>query len=162
VVRHRVKPRQDRFSVRYDEQSATLIISVCDGLGSLDRSHEAAALVTRQIPDAYLRSGNWQEAVNDVNAVLLCEAWPAVDRDESPGLVMATTFVGAALCLETESVDIPWIGDSSTRLLTAGRFEHLTSDDRDARTRRSPGWMRERSAQSWRAPVTPTRARPGW
>ncbi|MTD54793.1 protein phosphatase 2C domain-containing protein [Amycolatopsis pithecellobii] len=98
--RYRGGPRQDAFSVVYDEASDTTLVIVCDGVGSLPRSHEAAAFVTDRLPAHFWAARNWAAAVKSVNAELhelvarrRAELGPA----EWDANAMATTVVAVAI-----------------------------------------------------------------
>lgn len=143
--RYRQEPRQDRFSLQYDEHTATLIVTVCDGVGSLPLSHEAADFVAARIPDAYLTCGDWPDAITQVNrelaehadrvtAAALVEGREGSDDDDHgcdfEAYRMATTFVGVAVRFDgSPSVSIAWTDDSTVWLLRDGAWEKLTVDD---------------------------------
>jgi serine/threonine protein phosphatase PrpC len=98
--RYRGQPRQDAFSVTYDQLSNTTVVVVCDGVGSLPRSHEAAAFVVDRLPSHFWTHRDWAAAVKAVNA----ELQEVVDRlrvDLEPGEWdangMATTVVATAI-----------------------------------------------------------------
>lgn len=98
--RYRGQPRQDAFSVAYDRASETTVVVVCDGVGSMRRSHEAAAFVVDRLPSHYWAHRDWTAAVKAVNA----ELQEVVDRlraDLDPAEWdtnrMATTVVAAAI-----------------------------------------------------------------
>lgn len=130
--RYRAQPRQDRFSLRYDEPSATLLVAVCDGVGSLPLSHEAAGFVARRMPDAYLDRGDWPEAIAEVNRELADHADQAARHapaDAPEAFGMATTFVGAALRLDGRpTVSLAWTDDSTAWLLRDGEWTKLTAE----------------------------------
>lgn len=96
--RYRGEQRQDTFSVTYDQPTRTTLLVVCDGVGSLSRSHEAAALVAARLPIHYWPQRNWREAIAAVNDELI----DVVDRRHwgsgSPGgSDMATTVAAVAI-----------------------------------------------------------------
>lgn len=124
--RYREQPRQDRFSLAYDERSETLLVTVCDGVGSLPRSHEAAAFVARHMPAAYLAHGEWPEAILDVNQRL-----SAYVRESTPDAAMATTFVGVAVDLGAAepTASIAWTDDSTVWRLDGPEWTELTVAD---------------------------------
>jgi serine/threonine protein phosphatase PrpC len=139
--RYRDQPRQDRFSLVHDEASGTLVITVCDGVGSRIRSQEAAAFVARQMPYEYLASGSWGTAIKDVNERLTGYATRVAERaaadGENPDLHgMATTFVGVAVPLGGggRAASIAWTDDSTVWSLDEGRWTNLTADA-DSRAR---------------------------
>ncbi|HEX5407648.1 MAG TPA: protein phosphatase 2C domain-containing protein [Pseudonocardiaceae bacterium] len=85
--RYRAQPRQDAFSVVHEQSSNTTLVVVCDGVGSLPRSHEAAALVVDRLPGHFWTHRDWTAAVKAVNEEL----------QEIAEHVMATTVVAAAI-----------------------------------------------------------------
>lgn len=98
--RYHGQPRQDAFSVVYDRVSDTTVVVVCDGVGSLPRSHEAAAFVVDRLPSHFWTHRDWAAAVKAVNT----ELQELVDRlrtDLNPvewdPNGMATTVVAAAI-----------------------------------------------------------------
>jgi hypothetical protein len=113
--RHRGKPRQDAFSVVRDEDSETVVLTVCDGVGSLPRSHEAAALVTARLPGHYLAHRDWAAAVERVNDELRTYADVARAEDGEDDEVMATTLVAVSVTPSDQghAADLAWTDDSS-------------------------------------------------
>jgi serine/threonine protein phosphatase PrpC len=140
---HRFKrePRQDRFSVVYDDATATLVIVVCDGVGEFALSQEAAAFVALDAPRAYLMHRDWHAAVAEVNRRLVDVAEGAAHRTRllAPSdHGMATTLAAVAIRFEEtrRTASIAWVGDTSVWLLAKGGWESLNDDgpaaDRDA------------------------------
>ena len=98
--RHREQPRQDAFSVVHEPASDTTLVVVCDGVGSLPRSHEAAAFVVDRLPPAYWVHRNWDTAIKAVNAELqdlADRAVAEVDPRDHDLHGMATTLVAVAI-----------------------------------------------------------------
>jgi Protein phosphatase 2C len=98
--RYREQPRQDAFSVVHDPASDTTVVVVCDGVGSLPRSHEAAAFVVDRLPMHYWAHRDWDTAVKAVNAELhdlATRAVAAVDPADRDAHRMATTLVAVAI-----------------------------------------------------------------
>jgi serine/threonine protein phosphatase PrpC len=135
--RYREQPRQDRFSVVHDRESNTLVVTVCDGVGSRALSHEAAAFVVRTMPAEYLSSGSWATAIKAINERLTTYAREALDRategDKPEDFEMATTFVGLALPLgEKGATDrrasIAWTDDSAVWRLDGPQWTNVTAD----------------------------------
>ena len=129
--RYRDQPRQDRFSLVHDEAGDTLVVTVCDGVGSRLRSQEAAAFVTRYLPGAYLASRRWAAAVEQVNERLTGyadrAAGLAAALGEDPGRHgMATTFAALAVRPGARTASIAWTGDSTVWWLADGRWTNLT------------------------------------
>ncbi|WP_239310574.1 protein phosphatase 2C domain-containing protein [Frankia sp. Cj3] len=135
--RHRSQPRQDRYSVVYDEASALLVVTVCDGVGQFSLSHEAAGFVAAAAPRAYLDQGDWNLAVGEVNERLGRFAAEAPERsrlDQAPADArMATTLAGAAIGLAPgqRKASIAWTDDTSIWLLNSGEWTNLTPDPLD-------------------------------
>ena len=91
-LQHRANgtPRQDAFTIESNPNSDAVVVVVCDGVGSLERSAEAAAFVCRRLPALYWENSDWAVAISAVSAEL---AEIACVNGE---LVMATTVVAAA------------------------------------------------------------------
>lgn len=135
--RYREEPRQDRYSLVRDERTGGLVITVCDGVGSLKRSQEAAAFVASRVPPEFLATGDWTKAVVTVNEQLtqLAEetlAGAPADARRSD-YAMSTTFVGVALAWaggEAErpvlTASIAWTDDSTVWLLRDNTWTNLT------------------------------------
>lgn len=131
--RYRAEPRQDSYSLHHDPASATLLACVCDGVGDLARSHEAARFVASTMPYRYLARGGWPGAITAVNDDLGRYAdtvAAGAPEDSPPGAYgMATTFVGVAVSLlpEQRTVSIAWTDDSTVWLLKDGVWAELTA-----------------------------------
>jgi hypothetical protein len=114
--RHQQTVRQDAFALGHrrppgEEAGAVLVVS--DGVGSLERSDEAAAHVSRRLAELGAAAVPWRDAYRQVNDELGKYAvWAS-----PPGgpLTMATTAV--AVCVGREGDDwvgeVAWVGDSS-------------------------------------------------
>jgi serine/threonine protein phosphatase PrpC len=130
--RYRGEPRQDRFSVVYDEGSGRLLTAVCDGVGEFGMSHRAAAFVAERMPAAYLQQGRWSTALAEVNlelAAVANDAAKSAPDGADPGAYgMRTTFVGAAISIgeKSNAVSIAWTDDSSVWLLEDDEWTQLT------------------------------------
>lgn len=135
--RYNGQPRQDRYSVVYHEPTSTLLVTVCDGVGQFDLSHEAAAFVAAATPRAWLKHGTWPEAVAEVNeglAAFMADAPNRARLDPAAETGMATTLAAVAITLSPEPrmASIAWIGDSSVWLLHQGSWQELTrATDKD-------------------------------
>lgn len=135
--RHRREPRQDRFSVVYDDETAVLVVTVCDGVGQFDLSQEAAAFVVADAPRAYLRHRDWGLAVAEVNQRLFDFAERAPQRPRLRPLPadprMATTFAGVAIRFEDtrRMASIAWTDDTSIWLLDQSGWTQLTGAGED-------------------------------
>ena len=111
-VQHRARHtvRQDAFALAQTRDEGAVAV-VCDGVGSLDRSDYAAALVSLRLAEAGAAGIPWPDAFAAANAELAKTAaeW------ESAGLgAMATTAV--ALTARRSSGwwfgEVAWVGDS--------------------------------------------------
>ena len=108
-------PRQDSYSVSWQPDSSSLLVTVCDGVGSLAMSHEAADWVALRLSDGVHRdqSGmpDWSTAFAAVSGEL---QELGGGRDE-----MATTVVTACVTAITGGfrAEIAWVGDSAAYLL---------------------------------------------
>ncbi len=108
------EPRQDGYSIAFDEASKTLVAVVCDGVGSLKYSHEAAALVVNDLPWRYLSMGNWKDAIGEVNAVLAERERDLVEALSEGSRALATTVVAVAVRQTDRGYDLSFacVGDS--------------------------------------------------
>jgi hypothetical protein len=99
--RYQREPRQDAFSVVHEPATGTTIVVVCDGVGSLPRSHEAAAYVVDRLPMHYWTHRNLDTAVKAVNSglqELAAQAVSGLGPDDDPDdHGMATTLVAVAI-----------------------------------------------------------------
>lgn len=123
-------PRQDSYSMVWKEDSQTLVVAVCDGLGSFDRSHEAADLAATRLPE--LVDEGWQDAFDTVSAEI-------AQRISVSGAQMATTAICARLNYSDEGIhraELASVGDSAAYLLgpdgwrrVAGAVKTIADDD---------------------------------
>ena len=113
--------RQDSYSMSWQQDSTALFITVCDGVGSLEMSQDAAEWVTLRMAEAVRRdeSGtlDWQAAFATLSAEL---AELAAVRGP-----MATTVVSACVTPVDGRfrAEIAWVGDSAAYLLGPGGWE---------------------------------------
>lgn len=131
--RYRGEPRQDTFSVVYDRPSDTIVVVVCDGVGSLPRSHEAAAFVTDRLPSLYWTHRDWTAAMNAVNTELqdvVDGIRAGLDPADQNANRMATTVVAAAVSSSTNGrcVDIVRSDDSTAWTLSPKGFWSEVAD----------------------------------
>src|SRR5689334_13180295 len=111
-VQHRAEHtvRQDAFALAQTGGTYAIAV-VCDGVGSLDRSDYAAALVSQRLAGYGAAGKPWPEAFDAVNSQLAAVA----ARWEARGLgAMATTAVALSVswlngCWLGE---VAWVGDS--------------------------------------------------
>lgn len=117
IHRYEGTPRQDSYSVVWQDELAALILTVCDGIGSLPQSHEAAELVAQRTAAALTRdpgSGElqWARAFG--------AALPEIALRIAGGKRMATTVVSACITATGDGAhraELAWIGDSAAYLL---------------------------------------------
>jgi Protein phosphatase 2C len=114
-------PRQDAFALAAAGQTAIAV--VCDGVGSLSRSHEAAALVSRHLAEFAADALRGQQPAGSGPAgapwpeALWPEAFCAVNqslREQACGGDMATTAMALAIRRERGAWagEAAWVGDS--------------------------------------------------
>ena len=127
-LQHRARgtPCQDAFAIARriepgNEQQ--LIAVVCDGVGSLSRSDEAAVLVSRQLAVLCADGLPWPDAFTRANEELRKFAAEAlgVDADIAAGdNGMATTAVAVIVHREADEWvgEAAWVGDSTLWHLT--------------------------------------------
>ena len=111
-------PRHDSYSVCWQPRPGRLVVTVCDGVGSLEFSHEAADLAAVRMP-----------ALLDCPAGSTAPAWPAAFATISAevdalatahGRAMATTVISACITANAGTgyrAEIAWLGDSAAYLL---------------------------------------------
>jgi serine/threonine protein phosphatase PrpC len=106
-LQHRaaIEPRQDAFAVQAAGDDDVIVV-VCDGVGSLPRSHEAAALAARRLSELGRDGAEWAVAFKGVNDELapLAGGAPA----------MATTALAVRVRADDEGWhgQAAWVGDS--------------------------------------------------
>jgi hypothetical protein len=124
---------QDAYALAQDAADRTIAV-VCDGVGSLGRSREAARLACRRLADLGAAAVPWPDALVQVNDELRTVAaeYGSGDSDVDG---MATTAMAAALRRMAGAwvVDQAWVGDSSLwHLGTDGQWTMLTAAGEDA------------------------------
>lgn len=140
--------RQDAFALgrhAAEDGTAHAVAVVCDGVGSLGRSDEAAALVSRRLATLGAAAVPWPEAFTRVNEEL--QAFAKEPRNDDTGDPnrdgMATTAVALAVQREGDAWvgDVAWVGDSSLwHLDLDGRWTPLTGQtDEDVEGYHSTG-----------------------
>lgn len=131
--RYREEPRQDRFAFAHDESSKTLLIAVCDGVGSLGRSHEAADFASKSILHSYASNRSWDVSIAEVNKALTALAFEAAEgaSDEADRQLagMSTTLVAAAIDLTRfpSNASLVWTDDSVVWGLSSGTWRMLST-----------------------------------
>jgi hypothetical protein len=121
--RHRRTGRQDAFALGHRAQPGeepVAVLVVCDGVGSFERSDEAAALVSRRLAELGAAAVPWPDAYRQVNDELGKYAVSA----SPPGgpLAMATTAVAVSVGREVDDWvgEVAWVGDSPLWHLSSG------------------------------------------
>jgi Protein phosphatase 2C len=114
------EPRQDAFAISHHgtvDEGARVIAVVCDGVGSLGRSEEAAALVSRRLACLGAAGLPWPEAFFRANEALREFAAESADEEgtDSAADGMATTAVALAVHRQARDWvgDLAWVGDST-------------------------------------------------
>jgi serine/threonine protein phosphatase PrpC len=110
--------RQDAFALGLRNTPGTpeqLVAVVCDGVGSLAHSHEAAILASRCLARLGAEGMPWLAAFSVVNAELW-ETSEKLERDaQADGDAMATTAAALVIRREGENWvgEVAWVGDSA-------------------------------------------------
>ena len=129
-VQHRAvgQPRQDAFAIgtnRADGEFESAVAVVCDGVGSLARSDEAADLVSRNLVRLRAQGLPWPDAFAAVNDLLRATAEESLSASDSDPVAdgMATTAVAVSVCHVAGewAGEVAWVGDSA--------LWHLSSDE---------------------------------
>lgn len=133
---HRARhgPRQDAFAVRQSDAGSVILV-VCDGVGSLPTSEIAAQLICDSLPSLFLESGNWAEAIAKVS-----EQVDAADQAERQirgelEATMASTVVACHVGATTEgllSVSYACVGDAELWSLQEGQWRPLVGAEHDS------------------------------
>jgi hypothetical protein len=113
--------RQDAFALgRRDVagQGEHAVAVVCDGVGSLRRSDEAALLVSRRLAEFASAGASWPDAFACANDELRKVAEQVADgppSDGPPALAMATTAIAVAVRRDAGvwAGEAAWVGDST-------------------------------------------------
>jgi hypothetical protein len=115
-VQHRARRtvRQDAYALGHraqDGEPEQAVVVVCDGVGSLQYSHYAAALVSARLAEHAAAGVDWWHAFERANA----ELTKTVREWEAAGCGMATTAVGVTARREGGywRGEVAWIGDST-------------------------------------------------
>jgi serine/threonine protein phosphatase PrpC len=106
------EPRQDAFALACREESPgdpAMIAVVCDGVGSLSRSHQAAELVAATLAREVVEGRALSEAFTCANRAV------QEHSDDDGKRTMATTAIALVLRASEEGWigDVGWVGDSS-------------------------------------------------
>ncbi len=114
------EPRQDALAVgcrTSPPDDERVIAAVCDGVGSLRQSDEAATLASRRLVSLGAEGAPWPQAFARVNEEIRAAAEEAlrVGNEDDPATGMATTAVAASVRREGNdwAGEVAWIGDSA-------------------------------------------------
>lgn len=141
-VLHRVRGtvRQDAFALSHrtvGEQVEQTIAVVCDGVGSLNRSDEAAVFASRRLAVLGADGMLWPDAFTRVNEELrkFANERLAVDADMTGGDDgMATTAIAVIVHREVDEWvgEAAWVGDSTLwHLSRDGRWTLVTGPENE-------------------------------
>ena len=128
-VQHRAEhtARQDAFALAQAAGTHAIAV-VCDGVGSLERSDHAAALVSQQLAGSGAALVPWPEAFASANAQLakVAAEWEATDLG-----AMATTALAVSVSRLDEwwAGEVAWVGDSPLWHLDGDGDWHLVTAD---------------------------------
>lgn len=112
--------RQDAFALGHGDvagEGSQAVAVVCDGVGSLHRSDEAAMLVSRKLAELAAAGMQWPDAFacanDELRKVAEQAAEPASDGTHAP--IMATTAVAVTVRRAAGSWtgEVAWVGDST-------------------------------------------------
>ena len=127
------EPRQDAFATAYQAAADSghgghLVAAVCDGVGSLRRSGEAATLVSRRLAELGCEGVPWPEAFKLANEELRAAAAEVLRGVDDPAEGMATTAVAASVRRDGDgwAGEVAW-GDSALWHLDPARRWTLLS-----------------------------------
>jgi len=135
--RSRGTVRQDAFALGHRAGAGEAVAVVCDGVGSLGRSDEAAVLVSRRLAEFGAGGLPWPEAVARANEELgkfAGEAGEAASPANSHADGMATTAVAVTVRREAGgwAGEAAWVGDSTLwHLSSGGQWTLLTGSSLD-------------------------------
>lgn len=111
--RGRKAPRQDAFAVQQGKDDTVLVV-VCDGVGSLPLSERAAQLICDRLPGLYRASEDWTEAITQVNLLLREEENAAQAARGTDDRLMASTVTACRVRQRTDGLELSYafVGDS--------------------------------------------------
>jgi Protein phosphatase 2C len=129
-VQHRAiaQPRQDAFAIGSlagdgDSDGGQAIAVVCDGVGSLGRSDEAADLVSRNLVRLRQQGLTWPDAFAAVNELLRATAAaapPGTGDADASGMATTAVAVSVGRAPGGWAGEVAWVGDSALWHLSAG------------------------------------------
>jgi len=111
---HRARngPRQDAFAIQKGDDDSVLLV-VCDGVGSLQLSDRAAQLICDTLPGLYLQTRDWNAAIAQVNDRLRELEQHEQDATGSTERLMASTVVACRVAVTATGATVSYarIGD---------------------------------------------------
>lgn len=123
--------RQDAFALGRTADPEQLVAVVCDGVGSLGRSHEASSLVSRSVSTTVAGGAPLADAIAHANSELARLGEQALRDGASADRSvdgMATTAIAMVVRREDDDWvgELAWVGDSSCWHLDAeGRWSQI-------------------------------------
>jgi hypothetical protein len=129
--RARKGPRQDAFAVQQGNDDTVLVV-VCDGVGSLPRSERAAQLICETLPGLYRDSEDWTKAITQMNE-LLREEDKAQVAEGADDRLMASTVTACRVRYGADGLELSyaWVGDSELWALDGGIWTPLIAASHD-------------------------------
>jgi len=130
-LQHRARGtvRQDAFALGHRPDTGDVVAVVCDGVGSLRRSDEAALLVSHRLAELGVEGLPWPDAVLRANEELHKFAGEPVSPADSSLNGMATTAVAVSVHRDAGgwTGEVAWVGDSTLwHFSGAGQWTLLT------------------------------------
>jgi len=124
--RARKSPRQDAFAVQQGSDDTVLVV-VCDGVGSLPLSERAAQLICDTLPDLYRASGDWTDAITQVNVLLGEEENKEQVARKTGDRLLASTVTACRVRQGTNGLELSYafVGDSELWALRDGVWSPL-------------------------------------
>lgn len=121
--RARKAPRQDAFAVQQGNDDTVLVV-VCDGVGSLPLSERAAQLICDTLPGLYRASGDWTDAITQVNALLRVEENKEQVARGTGERLLASTVTACRVRQGTNGLELSYafVGDSELWALKDGAW----------------------------------------
>jgi serine/threonine protein phosphatase PrpC len=131
--RSRHTPRQDAFSL--GTSNDPLVLTVCDGVGSLGRSHLAAQYVVAQLPELVAQHArddavDWEAIFQPLSdALSAIEAGGEGSKPTDRADRLATTVTCAVLRREPSGLtaELAWVGDSPAYVLRQNHWRLITA-----------------------------------
>ena len=120
-------PGQDSFSIGLGQAKDSVLVVVCDGVGSCADSHEGSSLAAHVALTTLKSGADPSESILAANVALSAFA------EREPAKAFATTIVAAEIRFRSEECGgligrIAWLGDSSAWTLHGGVWAQLAGD----------------------------------